>query len=186
MQYTDAHERGSASVSIRKFVRKRFGAQGEAELLSQVSPEVADTYLNSIPHKWYPGSHTRALLDAIFEMAGRDENVITDIGAAQAADDVKGILRFLVLFATPHQLVRQAAKVWSQHVDAGEMNYEKLSSQGCEIVLRDFNNGPLDCLMTTGTMKALAELTGAREVEVEHAECIHRDGKVCRWKVSWA
>jgi hypothetical protein len=185
MRESTAQERGSSFVAIRKFVIECFGKEGEKELLSRIPDPIKDTYLNATPQGWYPVSHTKALLEVVFAMAGEDENIMLEIGAIQTREDVKGILRFLVLFATPDQLVKRSAKVWLQHVDQGNVTYEKLDTHSCEIVLRDFYNGKLNCLMATGAIKELTSFSGGKSVEVKEVECVGDGASACRWKISW-
>ncbi|NLI99363.1 hypothetical protein GX441_12005 [bacterium] len=185
MAKKDILERGSSFVAIRKFVQGRFGREGEKELLSRISAPINDTYMNATPHGWYPVSHTKALLEVVFAMSGEDENAILEIGAIQTREDVKGILRFLVLFATPDQLIKRSTKLWSQHVDQGTVTYEKLESRSCEIVLSGFYNGKLNCLMATGAVRELTSFSGGKSVEVKEVECAGEGASACRWKISW-
>lgn len=185
MNEDQSRERGSAHIAIRQYVRDRFGSEGEGKLLENLPPEAADTYLNAVAHGWYPTEHSRVLMEAVFEMANREEGAMREIGAIQARNDVKGIVRFLVLFTTPHQLVRRASKMWSQYLTVGALNYEKVTPNSCEIVRTGYNNGELDCLMVTGFTRELAGFTGARNVEATETECVNKGGRVCRWKISW-
>lgn len=185
MEISSPRERGSALVAIRKYVQGRFNKAWEEDLLSNVPYEVADSYRHSLSQEWLPTSYSRLLLENIYRMTNADKNVIKEIGAAQARNDVKGILRFLVVLTTPHQLIKRASRVWSQYVNVGSLSYEKLAYKSCEIIRKDYNNGELDCLMTAGFIRELAGFTGARNVEVEETECVNRKGKECRWKVSW-
>jgi hypothetical protein len=181
-----ARERGSSFIAIRKFVQERFGKEGEKELLSRIPDPIKDTYMNATAHGWYPVAHTKTLLEVVFAMAKSDENAMMEIGAVQTREDVKGILRFLVLFATPHQLIKRSAKVWSQHVDQGTAAYEKLESRSCEIVLSGFYNGKLNCLMATGAVKELTSFVGGKKVKVEEVECVGDGASACRWRISWS
>jgi len=178
-------ERGSGLIALRIYIQKRYGTVGEKEILSKLPEDTVKVYNEAITHEWYPVRHTRILLDALYEKSGKDDSVILEVAAAQAQTDVKGIVRFLVLFATPHQLVKRSSKLWSQYVNAGKMRYEKLASRSCEIIREGYSNGPLDCLMVAGFMKELASFTGAKNVEVTETECVEKGAKACRWKITW-
>ena len=106
-------------------------------------------------------------------------------GREGASDAVKGIYRFFALVMTPPALLSKASQMWSSLYNRGELKVEDQTSNSARIRLVGFPSEPAGCARITGWMERMAELTGAKNVNVQQVACYAKGQPNCEWIVKW-
>jgi uncharacterized protein (TIGR02265 family) len=107
------------------------------------------------------------------------------LGHQAAADAVRGVYRFLALVMTPASILSKASTMWSTINNRGEMRVEQQSGSSAVLRLANFPSEPASCARITGWVERMAQLTGAKDVNVEHSRCVVGGATACEWKVTW-
>ena len=106
-------------------------------------------------------------------------------GREGASDAVKGIYRFFALVLTPPALLSKASQMWSSLYNRGELKVEDQTPTSARIRLINFPSEPAGCARITGWMERMAELTGAKNVNVQQTQCFAKGQPNCEWIVKW-
>jgi predicted hydrocarbon binding protein len=114
-------------------------------------------------------------LDAFARRAGREG----------AADALKGIYRFFAMVMTPGSLLGRASQMWSSLYNRGAMRVETQTDRSAVIKLVDFPSEAAGCARVTGWIERMGEMTGAKEVRVQHVQCAAKGAPQCEWTITW-
>ena len=107
------------------------------------------------------------------------------MGQQAASDAVRGIYRFLALVLTPASILSKASTMWSTLNNRGEMRVEQPGGESALIRLSTVPSEPASCARISGWIERLAQLTGVKDVKVDHSQCVVRGAQACEWKVTW-
>lgn len=106
-------------------------------------------------------------------------------GAYGAKLGLKTVFRFLMVMMTVETVLRKAAFTWTRIYDTGRM--ESLArDNSATIFLHDFPSEVPGCARITGWIDHIGTAAGARNLQVEHAECKAEGGERCRWEATWS
>ncbi|MBN1595650.1 hypothetical protein JW933_06975 [candidate division FCPU426 bacterium] len=103
-----------------------------------------------------------------------------------ARKDLTGIYRIFISFASPKMVLRNAAKVWRQYFDEGEMSVLWQGDNKVQLQLVDFPDIPLHHdIAQTDFIKEAIRIAGAKNVVGTHPRCIARGDAHCLYEFSW-
>lgn len=106
-------------------------------------------------------------------------------GREGASDAVKGIYRFFALVLTPAALLSKASQMWSSLYNRGQMLIEDQTDHSATIRIVNFPSELAGCSRITGWIERMAELTGAKNIVVQHTECYAKGAPACEWSATW-
>jgi hypothetical protein len=106
------------------------------------------------------------------------------IGHAMAKDNLSGIYKFLIMFATVPYLAKQVASIWNTYYDTGKAHAELTKDQKASTVcVDDFPSLPAEIrTLTTGFIHGTVEFTSVKSVQVTLDES---SPNAWKWLVSW-
>ena len=107
------------------------------------------------------------------------------LGQQAAVDAVRGVYRFLALVLTPPAILAKASTMWSSLYNRGEMRVDEQTPTSARLRLTNFPSEPASCARITGWIERMAQLTGVKDVKVEHSQCAVKGAPSCDWKVMW-
>lgn len=179
--------KGSPVRSLQKFID------------SNLTPEQRNTVFRALPAEYGARFRTPILatetvsvhmLNRITEEAAKAtgeslEEFARRAGKEGASDAVKGIYRFFALVLTPPALLSKASQMWSSLYNRGQLRVEDQTSNSARIRLADFPSEIAGCSRFTGWLERMAEMTGAKHIEVEHVQCYSKGAKDCAWTIRW-
>jgi hypothetical protein len=179
--------KGSPVRSLQKFVDAELTPEQREAMFRNLPPDYASRFRGTIlPTETVPVDMLNRLteeaalakgepLDAFAQRAGRDA----------ASDAVHGIYRFFAQVMTPNAVLGKAAQIWGTLYNCGEMRVEEQTANSARIRVSGFPAEIASCSRATGWMERLAELTGVRDLKIEHPECAARGASSCSWTLSW-
>jgi uncharacterized protein (TIGR02265 family) len=106
-------------------------------------------------------------------------------GREGASDAVKGIYRFFALVLTPTALLSKASQMWSSLYNRGELKVADQTEHTATIKLLNFPSEVPGCSRVTGWIERMAEMTGAKNVQVQQTQCYAKGAAHCEWSVRW-
>jgi hypothetical protein len=106
-------------------------------------------------------------------------------GREAASDAVKGIYRFFALVLTPPALLSKAGQMWSSLYNRGELRVIEQTSTSATIRLSNFPSELPGCCRVAGWIERMAELTGAKNIRIQHDDCFSKGSPHCEWKLTW-
>jgi uncharacterized protein (TIGR02265 family) len=106
-------------------------------------------------------------------------------GREGASDAVKGIYRFFALVLTPTALLSKASQMWSSLYNRGELKVADQTEHTATIKLLNFPSEIAGCSRVTGWIERMAEMTGAKNVQVQQTQCYAKGAAHCQWSVRW-
>lgn len=179
--------KGSPVRSLQKFVESNLTANQREQLLERLPAEFAARFRTPIlPTETVPVH----MLNRITEEAALAKGEALEefgrrAGREAAAEAVRGIYRFFALVLTPAALLSKASQMWSALYNRGEVRVENQTDSTARIRLLDFPSERAGCARVTGWIERMAQLTGVKEVKIEHTRCYARGDQACEWNLSW-
>ncbi|HUP58857.1 MAG TPA: TIGR02265 family protein [Thermoanaerobaculia bacterium] len=180
--------KGSPVRSLQKFIDSELDAQQREEVFGRLPPEYAKRFRSPILATETIPVH---MLNRFTEEAARAKgedlgSFARRAGREGASDAVKGIYRFFALVMTPPALLSKAGQMWSSLYNRGELRVEEQTENSARIRLTNFPTEAAGCARLVGWMERMAELTGAKDVKVEHLQCFAKGGACCEWRLRWS
>ena len=180
--------KGSPVRSLQKFID------------SELNPEQREVVFKALPAEYGKRFATPVLatetvpvhmLNRITEEAARAKGETIEAfarraGREGASDAVKGIYRFFALVMTPPALLSKASQMWSSLYNRGELRVEEQTENSARIRITNFPTEAAGCARFVGWMERMAQLTGAKDVQLEKVQCFAKGGACCEWRLRWS
>lgn len=133
---------------------------------------------------WYPAETRRAFLEAVYDLFSQKDEEMTALGkyAALHAQRLALAIRYT---KETEDVVEESDYTWSKHWDKGKIVVEENTKGRTVVRLEDFDLGPLQCKYLSGYFVGVAELSGAKNVQIEETHCISRGGQHHRYVLEW-
>ena len=179
--------KGSPVRSLQKFIDNELTPQQREVVLGSIPDEFAKRLRGPILATETIPVH---VLNVFTEEAAKAKNEPVDqfarrAGREAASDAVKGIYRFFALVLTPPALLSKASQMWSSLYNRGELKVEDQTANSARIRLVNFPSELAGCARITGWMERMAEMTGAKNVNVQQTQCFAKGQPSCEWIVKW-
>lgn len=179
--------KGSPVRSLQKFIDSNLTAEQREQVLSKLPPDYAARFRTPILATEVVPVH---MLNRFTEEAANAKGEPVDAFARRAGRDaageaVKGIYRFFAMVMTPPALLSKAGQMWSSLYNRGELRVDSQTDDGAVISLTNFPSEASGCARITGWLERMAELTGAKNVQVTQTQCFAKGGKHCQWQLKW-
>ncbi len=184
-----ARIKGSVLIARLKLLTKQGGTARLQEVLQRLPP--ADRKILEgviMPIGWYPLDLNLRLDAAIAAaLSPRDRHkAFIDMGRASAEDNLNGPHHVFIRKGDPHFLLSHAPEIYRLYYAVGSRTYEKTGLKSA--VLRTMGAGGVteaDCLTIIGWHQRAIELSGGRDVHVEHPKCRARGNVHCEYHCAW-
>lgn len=179
--------KGSPVRSLQKFLEAELTPEQRQSMLDLLPAEYAERFSRPfLPTETIPVQ----MLNRFTVEAARAKNESLDTfarraGREAAGDAVKGIYRFFALVLTPPALLSKASAMWSSLYNRGEMRVEEQTETSARIRILDFPFEAAGCARLEGWLERMAELTGVKDIRVEHTRCYAKGGEHCEWHLEW-
>jgi len=180
--------RGSLLLANRKFLEVNYGEEAFPEVVARMRGPHAPV-LNGIvlPGNWYPTALMVDMVDAAVAVFGQnDDKFLYRLGVFNADYDLKGIHKFVLRFTSPLWVLERGAKLWSDFHNTGAWTIESPDPRRLIGTLRDFAGQTANqCQATCGFLARMGQLTGARQVRIEHPVCCSAGAAACVFRADW-
>lgn len=139
------------------------------------------------PAAWIPAPALTALMQAYASVL-QDDPIQTyrRLGRESCDDNLTAVYRLMSRLARPEFILRRAVRVWGDFYDRGE--FEVLETSPESGAIRVTGAGfphPALCHRIGGWIERAIELSGGREVRVDHPACVFEGADCEEWRASW-
>ncbi len=172
---------------IKKFVEQIYSRAAARKTIDELTPEERRRFLRLEPEEWVEYDLYFHLLEAAARAVGREPILLAmEFGRFQAEHDTMLLHRAALRLGGPGVMILESDQIWRRYHDTGHFKiYEVLPRSARARVEGMEGGGPLLCAVVQGFIAAGLELTGAREVKVEHIACRFRGDQVCEYMGTW-
>jgi hypothetical protein len=179
--------KGSPVRSLQKFVDTELTPEQRETMFRNLPPEFATRFRTAILATETVPVHmlNRFTEEAARAKGERLEDFAKRAGREAAGDAVKGIYRFFALVMTPPALLGKASQMWSSLYNRGAMRVEEQSERSARIRVTNFPSEVAGCSRVTGWIERMAELTGVKQIRVDHTQCVAKSNEFCEWTLTW-
>lgn len=177
--------KGTNLVYLRSVFEKR-GPEATAAFTSRLSPDELKSFQTAFPITMVQVEEIANIFQhAAAVLYPGDPRGLRRIGYGLAQDNLKGVYRSLLRFATIPFVAGQAAKLWSVYQDRGRARADKdLDRRRVVFTVTDFPELPKAFLEeVAGYLEGVAALTGAKDIRVVPDGS---DPEAWRWTVTWS
>jgi uncharacterized protein (TIGR02265 family) len=184
-----ARIKGSVLIARLHLLTKQGGAERLQEVLQRLPPADRKVLEGAImPIGWYPLELNLRLDAAIAEVLfPRDRNrAFVEMGRASAEDNLNGPHHVFIRKGDPHFLLSHAPEIYRLYYAVGSRSYEKTGPRSA--VLRTVGAERVtetDCLTIIGWYQRAIEMSGGRQVRVDHSICRARGSGHCEYHFAW-
>lgn len=180
--------KGSPVRSLQKFIDSELTNEQKEQVFSSLPGEYATRFRSPIlATETVPVHMLNVFTEAAAKAKGESVEAFAKRAGREAAGDaVKGIYRFFALVLTPPALLGKASQMWSSLYNRGEMRVEDQTDHSARIRIANFPSEPAGCGRITGWLERMAELTGAKSVQVTQTQCYSKGAPNCEWVVKWS
>lgn len=142
---------------------------------------------------WYDSAAVGALIDAVFARIpeGEHERAVRDAANAAVAASARGIYRFVLERISPEIYCRNIQRLWNMLHDTGQREIVTLGPGHVRSITREWEgHHPALCMGISETMRAVFEIMGCEDVQVQRVSCIGsakstRPEDACVWELEW-
>ncbi len=135
---------------------------------------------------------TQEQVDLFYEKALKEtgnNNIAREAGQYAASPDAIGVMRQYILgLIGPVKVYEIIGKATSNFVRSSTYTSQRLSSNKIEITVtpgEGVHEKPYQCENRMGFWEAISIVFNSNPPKIEHTECMFKDGKVCRYIISW-
>jgi PAS domain S-box-containing protein len=125
----------------------------------------------------------------ILEQLTDNTKVPREVGRFSVSASALGPIRKYILgFLGPYMSYLVAEKIAAKLTQATYYTVKKLKGRKVELQVKlkaGVNEKPFQCENRIGMFEALSKLYTKKLARVEHPECVHKGGQICRYIVSW-
>ena len=179
---------GSVSLSVLRFVARRFGERALRELLGNLPPGPQYVFNSGITtDTWVPYQAHNSLLAQIDAQLGRDDlHLVVQCGRA-ASEDAFELLRSIQPPSPPSEvLLREMPRVLQTLVPGIELRVSRVGRGYGRLELDERGESSLTaCVFLIGFIDRSLDRFGAKDVEVNLISCPALGDDECIYEVSW-
>jgi len=136
-----------------------------------------------VPNARYPTEMLIDLIDTARDVLG-PEDFYERCGRGIVAYEMSVFMRFALRLTTPIGVLERATEAWRKVHSDGTWSWS--GEEGAIMaILVGFPTKPGYCRFLSAYFKRLFELTGARDVKIEHPECSARGQRRCAYRATW-
>lgn len=185
--HAESRIRGQGLRSLSHAIAARYDRETVREIFAATSAHIRPTVTsaNIATSGWYPISWYGDTYRAVREVTGASVEIAASLRGDAIRRDAKGIFRFMLSFASPQALIRQAERVCALYIDGPRFKNRMIGQDELDF---EFTNlvGYDECCVHDhlgGAMAAL-EMSGAHGIAVRSLE-IAPNVSSFRAKVGW-
>jgi hypothetical protein len=170
------------------FVEARYGAEAKTRVIQALPPDLREiagrTILSS---DWVPFELQVGLYEAIDETFGTgDLSLCREVGRFTSEHELSTVnLIFLKLGKLEHWF-RAASLMWNRYYSEGKLEVGRFEKESGTVLIRDFH--PISeafCRDFSGWLQRTVELSGHRNVTIEHPRCVLSGSDACEYVGRW-
>jgi len=181
--------KGTAVLSIPRFIEEKFGDEGLQKWLNSLSDEAKNVYSqNILASKWYPMNEilvhpTRELCKLFYSGSIKGA---WEAGRFSANHALNGVLKIFVKLGTPGFIISRSTSILPSFYHPSEIKVIESDSNRCVICITQFSE--LSDVIENrigGWMERALEIQGCKGVSVKITKSVTKNDTNCQYTVTW-
>lgn len=168
-----------------KLLKQKYPHVDIAELLKSAEME---SYQVEDEGHWFTQGQVNLFHKKLVELTA-NKDIAKEAGAYTASPEVMGgIRRYMLGLASPAKVYELVSKFSNKFTRSSRYESRKLGHNKIEFTVTPFEGleeAPFQCKNRLGYLEAMARMFNYKAPVVEHPECLFKNGKACRYVVSW-
>jgi putative nucleotidyltransferase with HDIG domain len=168
-----------------KFIKRHYSYVNISELLVYAMME---PYQVEDETHWFTQEQVDRFYERLVKLTN-NRNIAREAGRYAAAPETSGLVRQYILgFVGPARVYEMVGKATTSFVRSSIYEAKKLGPNRVEInvvPLKGVQEKPYQCENRIGYFEAIATVFNYKLPRIEHAECMFKGGKSCRYVISW-
>jgi len=184
-----AHVKGTAFLSMTRFLRENFGEDGVRKIVGRLTPEEQERMGEPIlPSAWLPLSLMVHVMRATHaEFGNKIPDIYRQMGRASADYSLTTTYSMIFKVTSTQWIVSRSAAIFQTYYDTGKMAVSENAKGYALLEITDFSEPyPELCERIAGWCERILEHCGAKWVKVEHSRCRCRGDACCAFKANWS
>ncbi len=180
--------KGNLMAKRAWYVRRYYGDDGFDAVVSKLEGEAREFMLTPpLTMSWCSFGTMMDIGRAILEGPMKGDSLkMKHFGGEIAKHDLPTLYKILFKVGSPAFVMRRMNIAATQYIQDSSLTAETPSDQRAVLTLGKRLWPMYFCTYgAPGWYAAAVELSGGKQVNVEHTECRHKNGSVCRWEVTW-
>ncbi|MBW2028445.1 MAG: PAS domain S-box protein [Deltaproteobacteria bacterium] len=140
------------------------------------------------PAHWFSQSQMDRFHDILVQKT-EDREISKEVGRYSALSEASGALKQYTLgFLSPSAAYWLVEKIVSRLSRASTVTTKRLGQNRVEISAKPksgVSQKPYQCENMMGSLEAISKLFTNKFAKIEHPDCVHRGGELCRYIVTW-
>ena len=184
-----ARIKGSVLITRLNLLKNQGGGERLQQVLQRLTAADRKVLEGVImPISWYPLELNLRLDSAIADvLSPRDRSkAFIEMGRASAEQNLNGPHHVFIRKGDPHFLLSHSPEIYRLYYAVGSRTYEKTGPKSA--VLRTMSAESVteaDCLTIVGWYQRAIEMSGGRNVRIEHPKCRARANGHCEYLCTW-
>ncbi len=174
---------------VKDFMLEKYGEQGFKNFLKKTPQEDLPVWTEKrvIATSKIPASVYKNMFDSFECLWGSGDGKKFQAAAAYVAfQDLGSVMKFFMKVGSPSFVAQRFPSVWKQYFSAGEVKIIQLKTNFAEMLLEGASEyGRAGCLGTLGWTRAALEYAGAKNLHIDHSECLFQGRSACRFIFKW-
>jgi hypothetical protein len=172
---------------MKLHAERRFGREGVAACLADLSADDCELLESIVPVGWYPLEPALRFSRCVDQRFGSgDLALCREAGRFSAEWQLSSFHKMLLRLTSPGWMFERGLGVWQQYHDSGR--WEILQPSTTELVGRLYDFAVVDrafCVREHGWFERAIELTGGDQVVIEEPRCRAQGAECCEYVGRW-
>lgn len=168
-----------------QFIKKNYSYININELLNYANMEL---YQVEDEGHWFTQEQVDLFYERLVKLTG-NKNIAREAGRYAASPEATSVIKkYLLGLIDPTRIYEIVSKYSSEFTKSAKYEAKKISKNKIEISvkpLKGVTEKPFQCENRIGIWEALGLVFNYRIPKIEHPECVFKNGKVCRYIISW-
>jgi hypothetical protein len=181
--------KGSAIVTINKFIKDKFGEEKFQEWLKSLTPEARDVYQTGVlPSTWYELKtfYTEPLIKIVEVLYGGDINGAWDSGRLSADYALGGIYAIFVKLGSPTFIIKKAKTIITTYYTPCELTMPEMSDTNAILRITQFPEITNYAEKRIGGwMERAIEISGGKNVKVKITKSLAAGDIFTEYQINW-
>ncbi|MCK5242937.1 hypothetical protein KAR34_10850 [bacterium] len=179
---------GNAVIGMISWITKNYGEEKWKSVVALLPPEDQNIYKRGLlPISRVPAPVYQRLFKTIIMHLGQgDPAIFIKMGRSVAHNDLNMALKVFLKIGSPGFIIKKIPIIYSRYVAGARLTMISEKDKAVIFLAEDARSlGWGMCEATMGWMEFALDYSGARQIVVEHTECVFKQGTKCVFKSQW-
>ena len=187
METSEATVSGTIFLHAKEWDLTKFGSEEKLNEALKSAPEILrqmHQHATVYPISRYPAAVYAAQYEFVIKQWGPE--AFREAAAFCAQRDLSTIMKLFMRIGSPYYIAKRFPHSWSHYFNRGKFTILELTPKSLQGALEGTEvYGPGSCEGTYGWSRMALEYSGAKNLKIEHPECLFKGQPRCLFNYQW-